>query len=400
MKAKKKWVKSYHSVIRNIAEKILGPYCRFRYNVTIEKFIPDKKQPYLILMNHQTAFDQFFVGMAFRGPVYYVASEDLFSLGFISKLLSFLVAPIPIKKQATDLNAIKTCVKVSREGGTIALFPEGNRTYHGKTLYFKPSIVKLVRLLKLPVIIFKVEGGFGIHPRWSDVVRKGKMKVSLATIIQPTEYSSLSDDELYHTLCDYLYVDENLSLENFYHKKSAERVERFLYVCPHCGLTAFESKNDLFWCKKCMDKIQYLPNKKLSSTVEKSSAPFTDLGRWYDYQCDFISNLDLTPYEDTPIDQYRVKIFKVILYKKKELLFSHGLLSLYGNRITINDISLFFDDISSITVLGKNKVNIYHKDLVYQIKGDSSFNGLKYVNIYHHYRNNKRGNNDEQFLGL
>ena len=42
---------------------------------------------YLILMNHQTAFDQFFVGMAFKGPVYYVASEDLFSNGWISSLL-------------------------------------------------------------------------------------------------------------------------------------------------------------------------------------------------------------------------------------------------------------------------------------------------------------------------
>ena len=99
-------------------------------------------------MNHQTSFDQFFIGMSYDGPIYYLATEDIFSLGIISRIIDFLVAPIPIKKQTTDLKAIKNCVKVAKEGGTIALFPEGNRTFHGKTLYFKPSIIKLIRLIK------------------------------------------------------------------------------------------------------------------------------------------------------------------------------------------------------------------------------------------------------------
>ena len=136
-------------------------------------------------MNHQTAFDQFFIGMAFDEPVYYIATEDIFSLGWISRLLDFLVASIPIKKQTTDLKAIKSCVKVAKEGGSIALFPEGNRTFHGKTLYFKSSIVKLIRLTKLPVAIMRVEGGFGVQPRWSDVVRKGSMHAYPARIIEP-----------------------------------------------------------------------------------------------------------------------------------------------------------------------------------------------------------------------
>ena len=37
------------------------------------------KDSYLILMNHQTAFDQFFIGMSYDGPIYYLATEDIFS---------------------------------------------------------------------------------------------------------------------------------------------------------------------------------------------------------------------------------------------------------------------------------------------------------------------------------
>ena len=36
-----------------------------------------QNRPYLILLNHQMVFDQFLVGMAFKGPIYYVATEDI-----------------------------------------------------------------------------------------------------------------------------------------------------------------------------------------------------------------------------------------------------------------------------------------------------------------------------------
>ena len=117
----------------------------------MERFREEGKRPYLIVMNHQTGFDQFFVGMTFRQPVYYVATEDIFSLGWVSNLIRWLVAPIPIKKQTTDIQAVKNCIKVAREGGTIAIAPEGNRTFHGRTVYMNPSIASMAKKLGLPI---------------------------------------------------------------------------------------------------------------------------------------------------------------------------------------------------------------------------------------------------------
>lgn len=399
MKKKNKWIKPWHGPVRNFVCTVLEPYVRWKYNISIKKLENPEGRPYLILMNHQTAFDQFFVGMAFDGPIYYLATEDIFSLGWISRLIDFLVAPIPIKKQTTDLKAIKNCVKVAKEGGTIALFPEGNRTFHGETLHFKSSIVKLIRLSKLPVAILRLEGGYGIQPRWSDVVRKGSMRLFPARIIEPEEYETLSDDSFYRMLQKDLYVDENTSDALFYHKKNAEYMERFLYVCPTCGLTVYQSKGDIVECQNCHQKIQYLPNKTLKGV--SNSFPFKNIGEWYDYQCRYICGLDLEPYYHTPMYQDDVKLFQVVLYKYKKKIKHHALLSLYGNRIVIDDLCLDFTSISSITVLGKNKLNIYTDNQVYQLKGNKSFNALKYVNIYFHYQNMKKGDeNNEQFLGL
>ena len=399
MKKNTTWIKPWHGFARNLFFIILEPYIKRKYRINIEKLEYKKEKPYLILMNHQTAFDQFFIGMSYDGPIYYLATEDIFSLGIISRIINFLVAPIPIKKQTTDLKAIKSCVKVAKEGGTIALFPEGNRTFHGKTLYFKPSIVKLIRLIKLPIAIMRLEGGYGIQPRWSDVVRKGTMRSYPSRIVEVEEYSKLSDDELFALIEKELYIDETDLEEEFYHKKNAEYMERFLYVCPECGLTIYQSKNDIVECLKCHQRIRYLPNKKLQGVTYEF--PFTTVGQWYDYQCNYVKQLNLEPYYDNIMYEDTVRLFHVILYKYKKRLKNKATLRLYGNRLEMDDSCLYFDNISSITVLGKNKLNIYVNDMVYQIKGNKSFNALKYVNVYFRYNNIKKGElGNEQFLGL
>ena len=171
---KKKWIRPRHAVVRNLAYAVLYPYSRVKYGIKVRKFKEQGDRPYLVLYNHQTPFDQFFVAMAFRGPVYYMATEDIFSLGWISSVLRWLVAPIPIRKQTTDIQSVMNCIRIAREGGTIAIAPEGNRTYSGRTEYMNPAISGLIKKLKLPVALFRIEGGYGIEPRWSDVTRRGK----------------------------------------------------------------------------------------------------------------------------------------------------------------------------------------------------------------------------------
>ena len=51
-------------------------------------------------------------------------------------------------------------------------------------------------------------------------------------------------------------------------------------------------------------------------------------------------------------------------------------------------------------VLGRNKLNLYHGDKLYQVKGDKRFNALKYVHIYHRYKNIRKGEEHVKFLGL
>lgn len=402
-KKKEKWVRPRHAVITEAARFVLTPYVVWKYGINFEKFADQGDRPYLVLYNHQTGFDQFFVGMCFAGPVYYVATEDIFSIGWVSRLLQYAVAPIPIKKQTTDLKAVKDCAQVAREGGTIAIAPEGNRTFSGKTEYIKPSIVKMAKLLKMPIAIFRIEGGYGVQPRWSDVVRRGRMKAYVSRVIEPEEYRKLPDEEFFSMLKKELYVNEAAADQLFLHKKNAEYMERAMYVCPYCGLSEFESHDDVVECKKCGRRIQYLPSKELKGV--DFEFPFRFVNDWYEYQNNFIRKLDVSPWLEKPMYRDKARLSEVIVYKNKRPILEDAVVCLYGDRITVEGegmemLNFDFSRTEVVTVLGKNKLNIYYGGVIYQIKGDVRFNAVKYVNIFYKFKNTEEGNGDGEFLGL
>ena len=399
---KKKWIKFRHRIVRNIAYVLLAPYSKIKYGIKVECFREQKNRPYLILMNHQTPFDQFFVGMAFHGPIYYLATEDIFSNGIVSSLIKYLVAPIPIKKQTADIKAIKSCIRVAKEGGTIAIAPEGNRTYSGRTEYMSPAIAPLARKLGMPIALYRIEGGYGVQPRWSDVVRRGKMRGYVSRVIMPEEYAKLSDDELFALIRDGLYVNESVVDQTYHHARLAEYLERAIYVCPFCGLSEFESDKDVVRCKRCNRAIRYLPSKELEGIG--FDFPYRFVAEWYDAQAEFINALNVLEYEKEPIYRECVDWYEVIPCKKKLLISKDSELSLYGDRIEIKNVAFQticrFDESSTVTVLGRNKLNIYFGDKIYQIRGGKRFNALKYVHIYHRYKNLVNGDGNGKFLGL
>ena len=396
---KNQWTKYRHRVVQSLLKVTLGPYSRWKYGIQTDPFREQGARAYLILFNHQTAFDQFFVGMSFRGPVYYVASEDIFSKGWVSSLIRYLVAPIPIKKQVTDMAAVKNCIRVAREGGTIAIAPEGNS---GKTGYMNPAIASLARKLKLPIALYRIEGGYGVHPRWSDGTRKGTMHAYVSRVIEPEEYAAMSGKELLTLIEEGLYVNEGVADGTFECAARAEYLERAIYVCPNCGLSEFESHGHEMECKRCGQKVAYGKDKRLTGVG--GDFPFAFVADWYDYQENFINTLDVTALTEQPVYRDRAALSEVVVYKHKTLLRKDAAIALYGDRIVIDEggdaLNLPFAEVTAVSVLGRNKLNIYHDGHVYQLKSGKRFNALKYVNFYFRYKNIVKGEPDGKFLGL
>lgn len=404
MKKNKRWTRFRHNVSTELCRPFVRLIASVKYHVTIDKFTKEGNRNWLVLSNHQTEFDQFFVGLAFKKPVYYVALEDLFSNGWISKVIQWMVAPIPILKATSDVRAVMNCIRVAKEGGNVALFPEGNRTYSGRTCYIKPSVAALAKKMSLPIAIFRIEGGYGVKPRWAREARKGRMRAYVRKVIEPEEYRDMSKEALYDLICRELWVDEAIVDGSFPSRSGAENLEQVIYICPECGISEFESKGELLTCKHCGKQHRYTAEKRLEALEGETRFPF--VAQWYEYQESFIRSLELSPYQAVPIYRDTADVSEVIVFDRKRPLIKNSQVSIFGDRLEIafpnENMVLNYDDILAMACVVGHKLNIFYKDKIYQLKGDQSFNALKYCNIYYHAKFIKEGHQDGefQFLGL
>lgn len=394
---KRKWIKKRHSVISSIVKPFFLFYSKIKYNFKRKKYhLPEDGA--VILSNHTTALNPFFIGSCFDKNLYYMASKDLFQKRFVGKVIDFLVKPIHKEKSnKSDIVAIRECIQVSKEKGNICIFPEGNRTFSGKLGNVDYSIVKLVKLLKKPLIICNIVGGYASDPRWSNKRRKGKTDVVIRKNLQYEEYQKMSNDELYSIIIDNLQVDDYSLGICFKGKKKAEYLESILFVCPFCNKQhQIRTNSDFIECQCCGNRVRY--NDNLSLTSNNDSFKFRNVYEWYDYQIDVLKKMEV---DKEVIFQDRMKMFEPILYKKKRFIGEGQLIMNSSSFVFVSEkeVILNFDDIYYVTLLGRKKMNIYCLDRVYQFTYNRRTNLIKYMIMFYVIKNRKE-NIDNGFIGI
>lgn len=386
------WVKKRHHWVFALLRPVFRIYFRFHYRFKAERY-PLPKGPHLILGNHVTTMDVFMMALSFDRPVYYIASDDLFNKKLLSWILQTLVAPIPKSKSVSDLQAVKTSLRVIEEGGTIGIFPEGNRTYSGRQCRIDPSIAKLCKLCKVPVVLYHIEGGYGAEPRWANHISKGRVRGFVVRVLSVEEVRELSVEDLYETIKTTLHVDNLHPQVSFHSRRGAEKLERILYRCPNCHSlqTVYSHRTHLF-CRKCDLKVEYTPELSFAGNISHHNVLewFEEQERW---MAQFPIEKDKTVFQDED-----VRVFHVIRLKRKELI-NRGMLLIKTDGLLAKskDKEQFFsyESIKEMTVVGKHKLNFYIDQETYQLKGQKDFNVLKIIQLFYHCKGDK-----DEFLGL
>ena len=394
-KRRKKWTRFRHRFVFAVFRPFFWFYMRLKYGFRYQKYrLP--KGPALILFNHPTNMDPIMTCLSIPGPIYFIATDDIFSIRFWSPVIRYLVAPISKSKAVIDIQTIRNCMRIVKEGGRIGLSPEGNRTYNGALCHINPAVVKMIRLLKIPLVFYNITGGYGVHPRFSPHLRKGRITGKVRTVMTPEEYLPLSDEELYRIVVENLTVDEFGSGRKYKSKKRAEKLESALFVCPVChGVSTLYSEKHHCYCRECGLAVEYTEEVTL-----RSSHPdfhFNTVREWDIFQREFFLKNKPASFSDFPVE-----LKKIILNKFKEHCLE-GRLSIDETSLTIeNDmkkIVFALEKIVSVALLGQNKINFYHGDDIYQLRGDHAFNALKYIYYYHVARMQRQGVEDD-FLGI
>ena len=210
-------------------------------------FKMEKGQSYIILSNHQGGVDGLFLPLSFNRHMYGVLTDSFLSKGWVAKMFQHQLGIIGKKKGAVDVSANMEMMRVIREGGTLLIFPEGNRSYAEFQFSLTEGFSKFIRFFKKPIILFNLHGGAGVDPRFGKKRRKGPFYGEIKRVLQPEEYESWSDDEFYKVISENLRVFDSSSGNKYKSKERAEYLERMFFICPKCGkLEALYSRGYLF----------------------------------------------------------------------------------------------------------------------------------------------------------
>lgn len=393
-KKTKKWTKKRHSVVFAILWPIFRLIFKIRYGykpVAEEKRTP---KPCLIMANHLTTMDPFMLALSFHRPIYYITSEDLFTIPVISPIIRWLVAPIPKSKSRSDLNTIRHTLRVLKEGGTVAVFPEGNRSLSGGNWQIDEAAAKLAKLAKVPLVLYHIDGGYGADPRWGKGVRKGKMCGYVVEIVPAEKLAEMSVEEIHEKIVTSLQNTDIGKDIPFKNKRRAEYLERALYACPSCGRrNVLRSEKTEIFCKECGLRAEY--TETLGFRRIQGALPYKSVEEWFRWQK---VHLEIAlPYmgnEEILFSDESVEVRRILQRRKRKNLgkadisaTKQGLSISYENG---ENATLAFAETLGATVVGKRKINFYLPDGdVLQVKGSERFNSIKYLHV-HDFMNSRK----------
>ena len=136
--------------------KIFKVLCRFWFGAILRtKVIGAENIPkngaFILAANHVSNWDPPFLGAFIDREVNYMGKEELFKNPVMAAICRALHV-FPVKRGAADKTAIKTAIKILKDGKCLGIFPEGTRSKTGKLGKAEAGVSLIAAMTKAPII--------------------------------------------------------------------------------------------------------------------------------------------------------------------------------------------------------------------------------------------------------
>ena len=255
-------------------------------NVITKVNMEGVEPPYLLLSNHN-AFMDFKVALRACYPhrANYVVAID----GFIGRAgLLRAVGGICKRKFTNDVTLVRQLKRVVANGDIATVYPEARYSLCGTTAVLPPSLGKLAKLLKVPVVTLICHGHHVNSPFWNLPDHKVVgTEATMTCIATAEEVKSLSHEQLFERIeKSFEYDDFRWQKEKglrVSYPKRAEGLHKVLYQCPHCK-TEYEmtSFGTTLKCNACRKEWEMTELGELAA--KDGETEFAHIPDWYEWE--------------------------------------------------------------------------------------------------------------------
>lgn len=289
----------YQDAVWWILRRTFGTSLNNKYNMKAVFHDEEPEPPYFLMGNHAHQFDPYMIGKFTKYTINYMANIE--GVSDIQRKFSDLVGAYGKKKGASDFAALKHTIELLKGGAAVGIFPEGDRSWDGRTVDFIPGTAAMAKKYKVPIRLAKMTGNYLSKPRWADNHRKGRLQIEFYTIskeeIESTELKDL-EKKIYSILQNDDIKNPLNSEVTFKGKDLAAGIQRILWLCPDCGSQdTLHGDGDDIVCSSCGSRTKIDGNLRFMPT-EKTGSDLMDWLLWQEAEmkklCDSGDNKVLT----------------------------------------------------------------------------------------------------------
>lgn len=339
-------------------------YLERKFKFTHDTLNPEG--PCLIVANHVTNWDPLLLAICFpKRHIHFVASEHIFRMGWKSRLIRYLVAPIPRRKGANGAATAMDCLRKMRAGGIVCVFAEGETTWDGKSGKVFPATGTLAKLSGATLITYRFEGGYLTAPRWGDSVRRGKMQGHVVNTYSPEQLKAMPPKEIEEIMNADLYEDawerQKAEKVRFKGKKRTNHIETALFICPKCKrVGTLRGKNSEVACS-CGFRVRM----NEYGTFD-APAPFENMAQWDEWQHARLLEEDFV-HEGAYFSEEEVSLAQIEQDGAEKQLLT-GALSIDAENLSIGDRSFPLTEINDMALVQRRKLAFMHEDCYYELQ--------------------------------
>ena len=374
------WMDSYtrHQKIWRILYVLVNRWICRKFNMQHEDL--DLDGPVLLIPNHVSAWDPLLVAMSLkRKQVYYVASEHIFRLGPVTKLLNWLVAPIPRRKASSGADTVKACLRHLREGHSVCLFAEGEQSWDGLTQPIFPATGKLARSSGATLVTYRIEGGYLSLPRWGKGVRRGSVYGHPVHVYPPEQLKKMSpaqiNESIQRDISENAWERQRIAPVSYRGRRRAEGLEKALYLCPRCHqIGTLRTKDDRLFCS-CGLTLRYA-----ETGFFDPPEPFETIADWDAWQRRALRSMD-KPAGELLFSDEGMTLSRIGAGHEEEPLGTADLRQ-YADRLCCGDHTFLLEEISSMAMVQANLLLLSYRDSYYQIRAEKGANLRKYLELW------------------
>ncbi len=118
--------------------------------------------PFILMANHTTMLDPFMMAAAIpKYQIRFIGKKELWKFPPFAWFANQIKA-IPVDRHNTDMEAMRACMRVTREGHVLGIFPEGTRHHKGLMTELESGVAMIALRSKVPLVPVYIAGKLGL----------------------------------------------------------------------------------------------------------------------------------------------------------------------------------------------------------------------------------------------